>query len=63
MFEKLVEDTNFDEQSRGVPSATVRPGMLTPFAPLIAVTTPWAETEAARAATSAYCEIYMNAEL
>jgi hypothetical protein len=33
--------------------------MLTPFAPWISVTTPWAETEAARAAIIANCEIYM----
>ena len=63
MFENFVKDTYLDEQSRGVPSATVRPGMLTPFAPLIAVTTPWAETEAARAATSVSCEKCMIAGL
>lgn len=36
--------------------------MLTPLAPWISVTTPWAETEAARAATSANCEIYIIAD-
>lgn len=57
----MEEDIYFDEQSRGVPSATVRPGMFTPFAPWISVTTPWLETEAARAATSANFEMYMIA--
>lgn len=32
-----------DEQSLGVPSWIVKPGMETPFAPLTSVTTPWAE--------------------
>lgn len=45
--------TYFDEQSRGVPSCTVKPGMITPLAPLISVTTPWAATEAVKATTSA----------
>jgi hypothetical protein len=47
--------THLEEQSRGVPSWMVRPGMLTPLAPLISVTTPWAEAQAAMAATKAIC--------
>jgi len=39
-----------DAQSRGVPSVTDKPGMTTLLAPWIEVMTPWAETEAARAA-------------
>ena len=40
---KRAEKTH-EAQSRGVPSATERPGMLTPLAPWISVTTPWAVT-------------------
>jgi hypothetical protein len=48
-------------ESRGVPSMTERPGMLTPLAPWTSVMTPWAETELARAArkTMEYCMMIM----
>lgn len=82
------EPQPLEEQSRGVPSATVRlscqpplssshidpetgineskeqgeydlpvrPGISTPLAPVTLVTTPWAETEAARQATATEVE-------
>lgn len=40
-------------QSRGVPSATERPGMTTPLAPSMEVTRPWEEAAVARAAMRA----------
>ena len=40
------------EQSRGVPSMTPRPGMVTPLDPWIEVTRPWAEASAKRVATA-----------
>lgn len=42
--------TYLDEQSLGVPSWIVRPGMTTPFAPMISVTTAWPMTLGMRAA-------------
>jgi hypothetical protein len=37
------QQTYLEEQSRGVPSATVRPGIVTPLAPFMETTTPCAE--------------------